>query len=144
LGQTSHHLFQACDLAVLIVFVPGVDKIEIDSENSTMTVTGRVDPVDVIVQARKAGKRASIVTVGSPPKPADEKKPEQKKVEEKKPEQKTTEEKKKTANAERKAPEPPTTVFVHHVPASWPGAAPDPMYHERVVYEQDPPPCSIM
>ena len=77
-----------------------------------MTVTGTVDPVDVIVQARKAGRRASVVTIGPPPKPA----------------------------AEEKKPEQPATVFVHHVP-SWP---PCPRYQERVVYEQDPPPCSIM
>ncbi|GJN01453.1 hypothetical protein PR202_ga18720 [Eleusine coracana subsp. coracana] len=133
----------------------GVDKIEVDSENSTMTVTGSVDPVDVIVQARKAGKRASVVTVGPPPKPAEEKKPaqqqQQKKAdnnEEKKPEQPQQQKKveeKKSADAERrKAPEQPATVFVHHVPASWPCAPHAPMYHERVVYEQDPPPCSIM
>ncbi|TVU16436.1 hypothetical protein EJB05_39999 [Eragrostis curvula] len=124
----------------------GVDKIEVDSENSTMTVTGSVDPVDVIVQARKAGKRASVITVGSPPKPAEEKKPEQqqKKAEEKTPEkQQQKTEDKKSADAEKKAPEQPATVFVHHVPSSWP-CAPAPMYHERVVYEQEPPPCSIM
>ncbi|GJN26153.1 hypothetical protein PR202_gb14062 [Eleusine coracana subsp. coracana] len=129
----------------------GVDKIEVDSENSTMTVTGSVDPVEVIVQARKAGKRASVVTVGPPPKPAEEKKPaqQQKKAadEEKKPEQPQQQKKaeeKKSADAERKAPEQPATVFVHHVPASWPCAPHAPMYHERVVYEQEPPPCSIM
>ena len=96
-----------------------------------MTVTGMVDPVDVIVQARKAGRRASVVTIGPPPKPA---------AEEKKPEQQKTDEKKLSAGAEKKAPEQPATVFVHHVP-SWP---PCPRYQERVVYEQDPPPCSIM
>ena len=48
-----------------------------------MTVTGTVDPVDVIVQARKAGRRASVVTIGPPPKPAaEEKKPEQQKTDE--------------------------------------------------------------
>lgn len=117
----------------------GVDKIEVDSEKSTMTVTGTVDPVDVIVQARKAGKRASVLTIGppAPPKPAEEKKPaeqDKKKVEEKKTAVATA------AGAEKKAPETPATVFVHHVP-SWP---PCPRYQERVVYEQDPPPCSIM
>ena len=95
-----------------------------------MTVIGTVDPVDVIVQARKAGRRASVITIGPPPKPAEEKKPEQQK----------TGEKKLSADAEKKAPEQPATVFVHHVP-SWPAC---PRYQERVVYEQDPPPCSIM
>ncbi|KAF8769149.1 hypothetical protein HU200_006646 [Digitaria exilis] len=120
----------------------GVDKIEVDSEKSTMTVTGTVDPVDVVKQARKAGRRASVLTIGPPPKPAEEKKPEQgKKTEEKKAsgdgEKKTT----ASASAEKKAPEQPATVFVHHVP-SWPPACH--RYQERVVYEQDPPPCSIM
>ena len=96
-----------------------------------MTVTGTVDPVDVIVQARKAGRRASVVTIGPPPKPA---------AEEKKPEQQKTDGKKPSADAEKKAPKQPATVFVHHVP-SWPAC---PRYQERVVYEQDPPPCSIM
>ncbi|PAN40562.1 hypothetical protein GQ55_7G317100 [Panicum hallii var. hallii] len=119
----------------------GVDKIEVDSEKGTMTVTGTVDPVDVIVQARKAGRRASVVTIGPPPKPAEEKKPEQQnKGDGKKPEQHKTDEKKLAGDAEKKAPEQPATVFVHHVP-SWP---PCPRYQERVVYEQDPPPCSIM
>jgi hypothetical protein len=114
----------------------GVDKIEVDSEKSTMTVTGTVDPVDVIVQARKAGKRASVLTIGppAPPKPAEEKKPAEQ--DKKKAEEKKT----AAAGAEKKAPETPATVFVHHVP-SWP---PCPRYQERVVYEQDPPPCSIM
>ncbi|RCV15015.1 hypothetical protein SEVIR_3G026200v4 [Setaria viridis] len=118
----------------------GVDKIEVDSEKGTMTVTGTVDPVDVIVQARKAGRRASVITIGAPPKPAEEKKPEQqqKKADENKPA--ADAEKKPSADAEKKAPEQPATVFVHHVP-SWPAC---PRYQERVVYEQDPPPCSIM
>nr|CAB3486049.1 unnamed protein product [Digitaria exilis] len=122
----------------------GVDKLEVDSEKGTMTVTGTVDPVDVVKQARKAGRRASVLTIGPPPKPAEEKKPEQeKKIEEKK--ASGGEEKKTTASAaaaaEKKAPEQPATVFVHHVP-SWPPACH--RYQERVVYEQDPPPCSIM
>ncbi|CAN6250504.1 unnamed protein product [Urochloa humidicola] len=107
----------------------GVDKIEVDSEKGTMTVTGTVDPVDVIVHTRKAGRRASVISIGAPPKPAEEKKREQK-----------TEVKKASADAEKKAPEQPATVFVHHVP-SWPAC---PRYQERVVYEQEPPPCSIM
>ena len=115
---------------VKIVLVrAGVDKVKVDSEKSTMTVTGTVDPVDVIVQARKAGRRASVLTIGPPPKPAEEKKPA------------AEQDKKKTAaDAEKKALETPATVFVHHVP-SWPSC---PRYQERVVYEQDPPPCSIM
>ncbi|CAD6261894.1 unnamed protein product [Miscanthus lutarioriparius] len=114
----------------------GVDKVEVDSEKSTMTVTGTVDPVDVIVQARKAGRRASVLTIGPPPKPSEEKKPAEQ-------DKKKTEEKKTTAaGAEKKAPETPATVFVHHVP-SWP-SCPRYQYPERVVYEQEPPPCSIM
>ncbi|CAL5014369.1 unnamed protein product [Urochloa decumbens] len=114
----------------------GVDKIEVDSEKGTMTVTGTVDPVDVIVHTRKAGRRASVISIGAPPKPAEEKKTDQKKPAE----EKKTSEKKASADAEKKAPEQPATVFVHHVP-SWP---PCPRYQERVVYEQEPPPCSIM
>ncbi|CAN6236533.1 unnamed protein product [Urochloa humidicola] len=119
----------------------GVDKIEVDSEKGTMTVTGTVDPVDVIVHTRKAGRRASVISIGAPPKPAEEKKTEQQKPAEEKKTSEKTEEKKVSAAAEKKAPEQAATVFVHHVPSSWP---PCPRYQERVVYEQEPPPCSIM
>ncbi|KAL5215175.1 hypothetical protein ABZP36_004327 [Zizania latifolia] len=117
----------------------GVDKIEIDSEKSTMTVTGSVDPVDVIERTRKAGKRADVLTIGPPP-PASSSssKPEEKK----KP---PAEEKKSpsVAAAEKRAPEPPpATVYVHYVPSwsTWPS------YEQSLVYhQQDPPPaCSIM
>ncbi|KAF3793270.1 hypothetical protein EJ110_NYTH10086 [Nymphaea thermarum] len=47
----------------------GIDKIEIDAEKSTVTVTGEVDPVAVVKQVRKIKKMVEIVTVGPPPKP---------------------------------------------------------------------------
>jgi len=71
----------------------GVDKIEVDSSKETLTVTGDVDPYDVIHQARKAGKYAEVVSIGPPPPPPKQdgqKKQEEKKPEEKKPEAKAT------------------------------------------------------
>ncbi|KAI4381730.1 hypothetical protein MLD38_007777 [Melastoma candidum] len=67
----------------------GVDKIEVDPEKGTLTVTGAADPYDVILQARKASSRnyADIVSIGPPPKPEPPKKPEEKKPENKKPEE---------------------------------------------------------
>ncbi|OAY83663.1 heavy metal-associated isoprenylated plant protein 43-like [Ananas comosus] len=62
----------------------GVDKIEMDSAKSTLTVTGNVDPIDVIVRTRKVGRYAEVISVGPPPKP-DEKKPDEKKPDAKKP-----------------------------------------------------------
>jgi septum formation inhibitor MinC len=120
----------------------------VDSEKSTMTVTGTVDPVDVIVQARKAGRRASVISIGAPPKSAEEKKPEQQQQQQQQGDEKKTAaagagKKTAAAGAEKKtAAEQPTTVFVHHHVPSWPPACP--RYQERVVYEQEPPPCSIM
>ncbi|KAF0890930.1 hypothetical protein E2562_005057 [Oryza meyeriana var. granulata] len=116
----------------------GVDKIEIDSEKSTMTVTGSVDPVDVIERTRKAGKRANVVTIG-PPASSSSKPAEQKKK------QPAAEEKVYSAAAEKRAPEPPATVYVHYVP-SWSTYSSWPSYEQSVVYhQQDPPPaCAIM
>ncbi|KAK1686122.1 hypothetical protein QYE76_046970 [Lolium multiflorum] len=137
-----------CKRKVLLAVssLQGVDKIEIDSEKGTMTVTGGVDPVDVVeATRRKACKRADIVTIGSATTTApSSSKPEEKK----KPEQKPQQWEEKTyvvaaAAAERRAPEPPMTLYVHHVPPpphSW-----HPAYdqHGAVVgYQQDP--CSIM
>ncbi|XP_015691979.1 heavy metal-associated isoprenylated plant protein 43-like [Oryza brachyantha] len=117
----------------------GVDKIEIDSEKSTMTVTGSADPVDVIERTRKAGKRAEVVTVGPP---ASSSKPGAAGQQQKKKQQPAAEEKvQQPAAAEKRALEPPATVYVHYVPSySWPS------YEQSVVYHhQDPPPaCSIM
>lgn len=53
----------------------GIAKIEINAEKSTVTVTGEVDPVDVVKQIRKAGKMVEIVTVGPPSKKAAEAQP---------------------------------------------------------------------
>jgi hypothetical protein len=124
-----------------------VDKIEIDSEKGTMTVTGGVDPVDVVeATRRKACKRADIVTIGlatttapSSSKPEEKKKPEQK-LQQQQWEEKTY--MVAAAAAERRAPEPPMTVYVHHVPPpqSW-----HPAYDQHgavMAYQQDP--CSIM
>lgn len=71
-------LFFSCILGL------GVDKIEMDSAKSTLTVTGNVDPIDVIVRTRKVGRYAEVISVGPPPKP-DEKKPDEKKPDAKKP-----------------------------------------------------------
>ncbi|KAK3413887.1 heavy metal-associated isoprenylated plant protein 43 [Eucalyptus grandis] len=75
----------------------GVDKIEVDSSKGMLTVTGDVDPYDVILQARKAGKYAEVVSIGPPPPPP--KQDGQKKQEEKKPAEKKPEEKKPEATA---------------------------------------------
>ncbi|GAB4848543.1 hypothetical protein Ancab_003249 [Ancistrocladus abbreviatus] len=48
--------------------LPGVDKIEIDEQKGTLTVTGEADPYKVTVRARKAGKFAEVLSVGPPPK----------------------------------------------------------------------------
>uniref|UniRef100_A0A0E0KWA2 HMA domain-containing protein n=1 Tax=Oryza punctata TaxID=4537 RepID=A0A0E0KWA2_ORYPU len=122
----------------------GVDKIEIDSEKGTMTVTGSVDPVDVIERTRKAGKRAEVVTIGAPPPASSSSKPAEQQQKKKAP---AAEEKVYSAAAEKRAPEPPATVYVHYVPASWSAPAwPSYEYEQSVVYhQQDPPPtCSIM
>uniref|UniRef100_A0A0E0DJI0 HMA domain-containing protein n=1 Tax=Oryza meridionalis TaxID=40149 RepID=A0A0E0DJI0_9ORYZ len=123
----------------------GVDKIEIDSEKGTMTVTGSADPVDVIERTRKAGKRAEVVTIG-PPAASSSKPTEQQQVKKQAP---AAEEKVYTAAAEKRAPEPPATVYVHYVPAStWSAPAwPSYEYEQSVVYHQQdhpPPACSIM
>ncbi|SPT20315.1 unnamed protein product [Triticum aestivum] len=119
----------------------GVDKIEVDSEKGTMTVTGGVDPVDVVeATRRKAGKRADVLTIGPPPSASTVSKPEEKK----KPEQQQKPQQTYVA-AERREPEPPVTLYVHHVPApppSWPA------YEQCAVvpynYQQQQDPCSIM
>lgn len=70
--------------------IAGVDKIEVDEAKETITVTGNVDPYEVILRARKAGKYAEVVSIGPPPpppkpdaqkKPDDNKKPYDKKPE---------------------------------------------------------------
>ncbi|XP_031486833.1 heavy metal-associated isoprenylated plant protein 45-like [Nymphaea colorata] len=55
-----------CKFVVLkaITKLMGIDKIEIDMEKSTVTVTGEVDAVAVVQQVRKLGKMVEIVTVG--------------------------------------------------------------------------------
>uniref|UniRef100_A0ACD5V1E7 Uncharacterized protein n=1 Tax=Avena sativa TaxID=4498 RepID=A0ACD5V1E7_AVESA len=129
-----------CKRKVLLAVssLQGVDKIEIDSEKGTMTVTGGVDPVEAVeATRRKTGKRADIVTIGPPPSTTSSNtKPEEKKN---KPEQQW-EEKRYMVAAERRAPEPPMMVYVHHVPPP-----PWPAYEQHgvaVAYHQDP--CSIM
>nr|CAE02900.1 OSJNBa0015K02.17 [Oryza sativa Japonica Group] len=127
----------------------GVDKIDIDSEKGTMTVTARADPVDVIERTRKAGKRAEVVTIGPPPASSSSSSSnpstEQQQIKKQAP---AAEEKVYTAAAEKRAPEPPATVYVHYIPAStWSAPAwPSYEYDQSVVYhQQDPPPaCSIM
>ncbi|KAA8531908.1 hypothetical protein F0562_006375 [Nyssa sinensis] len=76
---------QKCKKKVLkaVSGLQGVDKIEIDGAKGTLTVTGEADPYEIIVQTRKAGRFAEVVTVGAPPKPEAQKKPEEKKPEQK-------------------------------------------------------------
>ena len=71
--------------------IVGVDKIEVDAAKGTLSVTGNADPYKIIINARKAGKNAEVVSIGPPPappkqaeaqkKPTDQKKggPDQKK-----------------------------------------------------------------
>ncbi|KAI3450981.1 hypothetical protein Pfo_007646 [Paulownia fortunei] len=47
----------------------GVDKVEVDGEKGTLSVTGDADPYEIIVKVRKAGKFADVVSVGPPPAP---------------------------------------------------------------------------
>ncbi|KAF3793272.1 hypothetical protein EJ110_NYTH10090 [Nymphaea thermarum] len=65
-----------CKVLVMktIATLMGIDKIEIDAEKSTVTVTGEVDPVAVVKQVRKAGKMVNILTIGPPKDEKDEKK----------------------------------------------------------------------
>ncbi|KAF7018851.1 hypothetical protein CFC21_032097 [Triticum aestivum] len=137
-----------CKRKVLLAVssLQGVDKIEIDSEKGTMTVTGGVDPVDVVeATRRKAGKRADVLTIGPPPSASTASKPEEKKKPEQQQKPQQQWEEKKHVAAERRALEPPVTVYVHHVPApppSWPA------YEQCAVvpyhYQQQQDPCSIM
>ncbi|XP_065851452.1 heavy metal-associated isoprenylated plant protein 43-like [Euphorbia lathyris] len=87
---------QKCKKKILkaVSTLDGVDKIEVDEGKGTLIVTGNVDPYEVIVRTRKAGKHAEVVSIGPPPappkqpqpqdaqkKPDDNKKPDQKKPE---------------------------------------------------------------
>jgi hypothetical protein len=66
----------------------GVDKVEADEAKGTLTVTGSADPYEIIVHARKAIKYAEVVSIGPPPDPTKDKKPDEKKPDEKKPDPK--------------------------------------------------------
>ncbi|KAF8012637.1 hypothetical protein BT93_I0714 [Corymbia citriodora subsp. variegata] len=108
----------------------GVDKIEVDSSKGMLTVTGDVDPYDVVLRARKAGKYAEIVSIGPPPPPP--KQDEKKKPEEKKPEEKKPEEKK------------PETKATHiHPPCDCPVCWQMAVVHTPI-WEEPQPSCSIM
>ncbi|KAJ3694323.1 hypothetical protein LUZ60_009803 [Juncus effusus] len=95
----------------------GIDKIDANSEKGTLVVTGDVDPIDVIVRVRKAGKRAEIITIGPPPKPEEKKKEDEKKK---------AEEKKK---GEEKKKEP---QYFFHIPSNYPTCS-----HQPVVIVDD-------
>jgi len=47
----------------------GIDKIEVDSGKSTLTVTGDADPVDVVTKTRKVCRFAEVMSIGPPPIP---------------------------------------------------------------------------
>ncbi|XP_041020480.1 heavy metal-associated isoprenylated plant protein 2-like [Juglans microcarpa x Juglans regia] len=50
----------------------GVDKIEVDADKGTLTVTGDADPYEIIVRTKKTGKFADVVSVGDPAAPQKE------------------------------------------------------------------------
>ncbi|XP_072998783.1 heavy metal-associated isoprenylated plant protein 2-like [Typha latifolia] len=111
--------------------IEGIDKIEVDTAKSTLTVMGNADPIDVIVRTRKAGRSAEVISIGPPPPPPP--KPDaQKKEEEKKP----MPEKKAEEKKPEKKPDPPPPVFVHIPSCS--------VCQRMVVVDDYNPPCSIM
>ncbi|XP_076933797.1 heavy metal-associated isoprenylated plant protein 2-like [Bidens hawaiensis] len=87
----------------------GVDHIELDVAKGTLTVTGDVDPYEIIIRAKKTGKFVEVLKVGPPPAPP--KKPEEKKPPEKKPEEKKPLEKK----PEEKKPDPNTHIQPYNI-----------------------------
>ncbi|XP_041017433.1 heavy metal-associated isoprenylated plant protein 43-like [Juglans microcarpa x Juglans regia] len=60
----------------------GVDKVEVDEANGTLTVTGDADPYEIILRTKKTGKYVDVVSIGPPPAPPkqdkDQKKPDDK------------------------------------------------------------------
>ncbi|XP_031498580.1 heavy metal-associated isoprenylated plant protein 2-like [Nymphaea colorata] len=53
------------DVLKAVAKLSDVDKIEVDEEKNTVTVTGKVDPMDVMTNLRKVKKMAQMLTVGS-------------------------------------------------------------------------------
>ncbi|OVA06824.1 Heavy metal-associated domain [Macleaya cordata] len=60
------------DLMKVVAKLMGVDEMSVDAEKGTLTVKGKVDPVLVVNQLRKAKKAVEVISVG-PPKPPPEK-----------------------------------------------------------------------
>ena len=56
-----------------------MDKIEVNAEAGSLTVTGEADPCEIVERARKACKHAEVVNIGPPPPPQKEKKHDQSK-----------------------------------------------------------------
>ncbi|KAL9680617.1 hypothetical protein QQ045_018500 [Rhodiola kirilowii] len=100
-----------------ITGLQGVDKIEIDAAKGTITVTGNADPYEIIVQERKAGRFAEVVTIGPPPAPEKDVKKDEKK-----------DDKKDHKKADT------TSIICHH---------PRYIYHMMPVEDQQPL-CSIL
>lgn len=96
-----------------------MNKIEADPEKGTIAVIGVADPYDIIMRLRKAGKKASFVSVGPPPKP-----------EEKKPDDKCKD----------------VMKICHQCPCSYPGGcwACKPITVMTLDYQDPYPPCSLM
>ena len=69
-----------------------MNKIDTDGEKSTLTVTGEVDPHEIIVRARKVGA-AEIISISNPKKPEDKEKEEKEKKEKEEKEKKEKERK---------------------------------------------------
>ncbi|KAF4373388.1 hypothetical protein CsatB_007023 [Cannabis sativa] len=64
---------EKCKKEVLtsVTKLEGINEVGVDPEKGTVTVVGDVDPVMIVKQIKKAGKCATIVSVG-PPKPIEQ------------------------------------------------------------------------
>ncbi|XP_057966907.1 heavy metal-associated isoprenylated plant protein 43-like [Malania oleifera] len=129
----------------------GVDKIEVDSANGILTVTGDADPYDIIVLSRKACSYVEVVSIGPPPAPPKQdgpKKPEAPKPAEKKPEAPNPAAKKPEAPkpAEKKPDEYKPDQQAHfHNPLTYHYPLPQRIEVAQMgPWEEPNPSCSIM
>lgn len=116
--------------------VAGVESISIDTKDKKLTVTGNVDPVELVKKLKKLC-HTEIVSVG-PAKEAEKKKDEPKKAEAKK----TDDDKKKEAVAAIKAY--PAPVYYPYLQPNQHYPTPTPArYHHYYSVEEDPNSCVI-
>ncbi|PIA52754.1 hypothetical protein AQUCO_01000550v1 [Aquilegia coerulea] len=110
---------QKCKKQILkaVTGLQGVDKVEVDTAKSTLSVTGDADPYKIIGRLRKTKKFVEIVTIGPPPPP---------------PKPGTGGDQKKTEE-QKKAPEKYPELHAHFYP-----------HHPCQVCDQYGPSCSIM